>query len=384
VKKNSTPKWTMGLDVGKRNTNYAIGEGDRGGIRVVSEGVVKTTREALEDLLGGRKPMRVVLEVGRQSPWISRQLKKLGHEVIVADARKLALIYKSQKKNDREDARKLMELGHIDPELLSPIQHRSEKTQIELASMRSRDAAVTARTSLINHVRGACAAVGVTLESCSAPTFHKRMAERIPKSLQGAMVPLLKLIEESTSTIRQYDAQLEQLATKHPATEQLRQVAGVGPLTALCFVLTIEKPERFERSREVGPYLGLVPRQDDSGDSRKQLGISKAGDKMLRRLLVSSAQYILGPFGPDTDLQRWGKKLAERGGKNAKKRAVVAVARRLAVLLHSLWVTKKPYEPLRQADAEQAKTGKRERRYKVNRDSKFEEKPKSLSAQESA
>jgi len=111
--------------------------------------------------------------------------------------------------------------------------------------------------------------------------------------------------------------------------------------------VTLENPERFVKSRDVGPYLGLVPKQEDSGESQPQLGISKAGDTMVRRLLVGSAQYILGPFGPDTDLRRYGLRLCERGGKNAKKRAAVAVARKLAVLLHRLWVTGEVYEPLR-------------------------------------
>ena len=126
----------------------------------------------------------------------------------------------------------------------------------------------------------------------------------------------------------------------------MRQVKGVGPITALAYVLTLENPELFAKSREVGPYLGLVPKQEDSGESQPQLGISKTGDTMVRKLLVGSAQYILGPFGPDTDLRRYGLRLCERGGKNAKKRAAVAVARKLAVLLHRLWVSGEVYEPL--------------------------------------
>jgi len=114
-------------------------------------------------------------------------------------------------------------------------------------------------------------------------------------------------------------------------------------------VLTLEDPGRFRQSRAVGPYLGLCPRRDQSGGRDAQLRITKRGDAMLRRLLVSGAQYILGPFGPDTDLRRWGLRLAARGGKNAKKRAVVAVARKLATLLHRLWVSGATYQPLRAA-----------------------------------
>ena len=158
---------------------------------------------------------------------------------------------------------------------------------------------------------------------------------------------LLLLITTLNDEIKSYDQKIEQLASeKYGHTQLLRQVTGVGPITALAYVLTLETPLRFARSRDVGPYLGLVPKQEDSGDSQPQLGISKAGDRMLRKLLVGSAHYILGPFGPDTDLRRFGMRLCERGGKNAKKRAVVAVARKLAVLLHRLWASGEVYEPL--------------------------------------
>jgi len=150
--------------------------------------------------------------------------------------------------------------------------------------------------------------------------------------------------------LRFYDEKMEKLGSEqYPQTKLLRQVKGVGPITALAYVLTLENPQRFAQSRDVGPYLGLVPKQEDSGDNQPQLRITKMGDMMLRRLLVGSAHYILGPFGPDTDLRRYGIRLSERGGKNAKKRAVVAVARKLAVLLHSLWVSGEVYEPLRHA-----------------------------------
>ena len=165
------------------------------------------------------------------------------------------------------------------------------------------------------------------------------------------MDPLLEEIGSLTARIRAFDKVIEELcAEKYPETEIVRQVTGVGPLTALAFVLAIEDPSRFARSRTVGAYFGLVPKQRDSGDQEPQLRIAKTGDEHVRRLLVGSAQYILGPFGPDCDLRRFGLALAARGGKNAKKRAAVAVARKLAVLLHRLWVTGAEYEPLRQAD----------------------------------
>jgi transposase len=185
------------------------------------------------------------------------------------------------------------------------------------------------------------------LPECPARTFHKRVAAHIPEALRPALEPVLEQIASLTERIRQYDRRLEAICKDHyPETELLRQVEGVGPITALTFVLTLEDPYRFEKSRSVGAYLGLVPARDQSGDRDPKKRISKEGDEMLRRLLVGSAHYILGPFGSDSDLRRHGEKIASRGGKNAKKRAAVAVARKLAVILHRLWVSAEVYDPL--------------------------------------
>jgi transposase len=207
---------------------------------------------------------------------------------------------------------------------------------------------VSTRTQLVNHVRGAVKSFGARLPKCPARSFHKRAAAHIPEALQPALGPILETIGSLTQRIRDYEHQLETISKEHyPETELLRQVEGVGALTALTFVLTLEDPYRFERSRSVGAYLGLVPARDQSGDRDPQRRISKEGDEMLSKLLVGSAHYILGPFGKDSDLRRHGQKIASRGAKNSKKRAEVAVARKLAVLLHSLWLSAEVYEPLR-------------------------------------
>src|SRR5207253_7867322 len=206
--------------------------------------------------------------------------------------------------------------------------------------LRARDALVAARTELINATRGLVKSMGTRLPKCSSRSFAQRVKEAVPAEIRDALLPLVGLTAALSDCIQGYDEKIEELGReKYGHTALLRQVKGVGPITALAYVLTLEDPQRFSSSREVGPYLGLVPKQEDSGDSQPQLGISKAGDRMLRRLLVGSSQYMLGAFGPDTDLRRYGLRLCERGGKNAKKRAVVAVARKLAVLLHRLWVT---------------------------------------------
>jgi transposase len=216
-----------------------------------------------------------------------------------------------------------------------------------MAIVRSREALVGTRTQLVNHVRGTVKSFGGRLPKCPARSFHKRASEHIPEALLAALGPILEQIGSLTERIRQYDRQLEAISKEHyPETDLLRRVEGIGPLTALTFVLTLEDPHRFEKSRSVGAYLGLVPATDRSGDSDPQKRISKEGDQMLRKLLVSSAHYILGPFGSDSDLRRHGEKIASRGGKNSKKRAAVAVARKLSVLLHRLWVTGEIYDPL--------------------------------------
>jgi transposase len=298
---------------------------------------------------------RIVIEAGTHSPWISRQLEKYGHEVVVANARKVRLIYDGDYKNDRLDARMLARLGRVDVNLLAPIRHRRAEAQADLALVRSREALVAARVKLINVARGIVKAIGGRLPKTTTAAFAGKIADFIPPELKHALGPLLKSIRSLTEQIARYDELIARLADKkYPETRLLQQVNGIGPLISLTYVLTVDDPSRFANSRAVGCYLGLSPRQRESGNSSPQLGITKAGNGHLRWLLIQAAQYTLGPFGPDSRLRRWGLELASRGGKRAKKRAVVAVARKLAVLLHRLWVTAEVYEPLHAVDRQAA------------------------------
>jgi transposase len=257
------------------------------------------------------------------------------------------LIAENDSKSDSVDAELLARLARIDPGLLKPIVHRGEQAQRDRILIQARDGFVRARTQLVNQVRGFSKSLGTRLSSCSTVTFTKKVRASEGEDLFPGLSTMLGMIDSLSEQIRGMDREIEKLSKeRYPETQLLRQVPGVGPLTALCFVLTIEDPGRFAKSRSVGAYLGLRPRQRDSGEYHSQLRITKAGDRLLRRLLVTSAHYVLGPFGPDTDLRRVGLRLAERGGKAAKKRAVVAIARRLAVLLHRLWVTGEDYVPL--------------------------------------
>jgi transposase len=341
------PQMTAGLDLGDKFSYLCLLDTASG--EVMEEGRLRTSPETFKRRFASeRSPMRIAIEAGTHSPWVSRVLEECGHEVLVANARKLRLIYANKQKTDEMDAENLARLARLDPKLLCPLKHRGEESQAHMAIIRSRQALVVSRTQLVNHVRGTVKSFGGRLPKCPAANFHKNAAGHIPEALMPALGPILEQIGSLTQRIREYDRKLETISKEsYPETELLRQVEGVGPLTALTFVLTLEDPYRFERSRAVGAYLGLVPATDQSGDRDPQKRISKEGDEMLRKLLVSSAHYVLGPFGTDSDLRRHGAKIASRGGKNAKKRAAVAVARKLAVLLHSLWVSGEIYEPLR-------------------------------------
>ena len=341
---------TIGLDLGDKTSRYCC-LNDRG--EVVKQASVGTTKKGMAQTFGALKRSRIALEVGTHSPWVSRLLKSLGHEVYVANPRQVKLISQSSRKDDRVDAMMLARLVRVDPELLRPIRHRSEEAQMDLMAIRVRAALVDGRTMLVNAARGLAKSVGERLPQCDADQMGTAQARALPQPLQTALQPLLEQVEALTVRIKRGDRQIEQIArTKYPETELLQQVQGVGTLIALTFVLTVEDKQRFQKSRDVGCYLGLRPKRSNSGDSEPELRITKEGDVYLRKLLVQGAHYILGRKGPDTDLKRWGTRLAE-GGKRAKKRAVVAVARKLAILLHKLWVCGEVYEPLRNHPARQ-------------------------------
>jgi transposase len=275
-------------------------------------------------------------------------LTQLGYEVIVAHARTVRLIGESSRKDDQRDARTLARLARIDPQLLGPVRHRSAQAHIHLTVIRARAALVSARTALVNAVRGLTKSHGQRLRKCGTEQMDREMAQGLSQELRDILDPLLAEIESLNERIAEYDRRIEQIAKEvYPEVALLKQVKGVGTLIGLTYILTRDDPHRFRRSRDAGCFLGLRPGRRNSGMSEPQMHISKEGDTYLRTLMVQGAHYILGPFGPDSDLRRWGLKLAERGGKNAKKRAVIAVARKLAVLLHKLWVSGEVYEPLR-------------------------------------
>ena len=343
-------EYYIGIDLGDRKSFYCVL--DEGG-EVLAEGSVPTTASGIEGHFKGLGRSRIALEVGTHSPWVREALEEQGHEVYVANPRKMNGGKKSRRrKNDRLDAEMLARQVRSDPKQLYPIRHRREKSRRGLVLLRARDAMVSARTKLVNCVRGLVKSSGYRLPRCGSEVFHKVSLTELSEELREALTPMLEQIGHLTEKIKGYDKEVKRVSLKeYPETKILMQVKGVGELVALAYVLTMEDPGFFRKSRDTGPYLGLVPRQYDSGDSSPQLRITKTGDRMMRKLLTQSAQYILGPFGEDSDLRRHGKKIAERGGKNGKKRAVIAVARKLAVLLHRLWQTGEEYKPLYNSQA---------------------------------
>jgi transposase len=322
---------------------------------VVERFAFRTDREGLAKAFEGRPRARVVIEVGTHSPWVSRQLERLGHEVVVANPRKVRLIAQGLNKDDRKDAELLARLGRADLRLLHPVVHRSEQAQRDRALLRVREGLVASRTLLINQTRGIAKALGSRVSKGDTSSFARRARHELAPELFTGLEVLLDQIERLSQEIRTLHRRIEEVGrTRYPETQRLMQVRGVGPITALAYVLTLEDPSRWRHSRAVGPYLGLTPRRRNSGEHNPELRITKSGDVYLRKLLVQCAHYILGPFGEDCELKRFGLRLIAQGGKRAGKRARVAVARKLAVLLHRLWVSGAAYEPLREPAAKSA------------------------------
>lgn len=343
MKDTNTRIASIGIDLGDTDAYYAML--NEAGV-FAEEGRVAMTPAGIRKTFATLPPTRIALEAGAQSRWIAKLLGEFGHDVIVANPRQVQLITANQSKNDVNDARLLARLARVDPSLLSPLTHREETEQTALLAIRARAQLVKTRVALMHSLRGMVKGFGVRLPHATSDCFLERCRTAVPATLLVHLDGLFTTIANLTRQIEAYDEQIEQLAREaYPATQLLRQVPGVGTLTALTYVLTIGRAERFQKSRQAGAYLGLRPRQQQSGGQDPQLGITKAGDGYLRKLLVQSAHCVLHATAKDSALRQWGKRLCERGGKNAKKRAIVAVARKLAVLLHKLWASGEEYRP---------------------------------------
>jgi len=316
---------------------------------VVLREVVACRECAVKAVFGKMDPCVVALETGGHTTWLGRLLAELKHEVVVANARKVRAISANERKSDWRDAEMLARLVRSDRTLLCPVRLRGKESQADMILLKARDAAVRARALMVNTARALVKGTGERVRACSTEAFPRRCRETLGEETVLALTGLLAGIEAQTEVVRGYDRKIKETADEHRRASDVNRVAqvtGVGTHTALAFVVTLEEAQRFGNARQIGAFLGLTPRRDQSGATDKALGITHAGNPMLRRLMVNSAQYIMGPFGPDCDLRRFGTKLIARGGKAAKKRAIIAVARKLSVLLLRLWQTGETYEPV--------------------------------------
>ncbi len=353
---NNNTELTIGMDMSDKKSEVCILDAEG---NVVNRGSVINNMDELHTFFTpfpNPSKILIAMETGTHSPWISSYLVELGFNVLVGNSRKLRAIWASEKKNDKRDAEMLARMARFDKKLFHPIRHRGKKSQSMLAVLKARDILVKSRTMLITSVRGTLKSMGVRIPKCSTNCFGEKVMDMIPKEQQFGLLELLDTIKMLSKKITIYDGKIAMLSEKEfPETKIFSAITGVGPITALAFVLIIEDPKHFKNSRDIGPFLGLIPRQDQSGEIDKQLGISKAGNELLRRLLVQCAQYILGVFGPDCDLRRFGKVIEARGGSSAKKKAIIAVARKLGVLMHHLWANNKKYDPLFNANKKKKK-----------------------------
>jgi len=275
---------------------------------------------------GNMKKLTVAMETGTHSPWMSEMLENCGCKVLVAHARSLRMIWDSDRKCDRRDAEMLARMAKSDPKLLNPVKHRSRECRRDLAVIKARDILLRTSTTMINYIAGTLKSFGVKIDRINPADSPDGLLKSLPRELVPVLSGVFRHLKALAKEIRRYDKQIEKLCEKYPETEKLRQVGGVGPLTALAFVLVVSEPERFRNGRRLASYLGLVPERSQSGESDEQLGITKAGNGLLRRYLVQASNYIMGPFGKACDLRSFGMRLASRGGKTARRKAKVAVA----------------------------------------------------------
>lgn len=336
MKKSKSSTYTVGIDLGDKSHEVCVLDADSS---IVLQESILNKREALLALSKKHRGALIIMEASTHSPWISRLFESSGHGVVVANPRKVRAIYDTDNKNDKRDAELLARIGRMDRNLLYGVTHKSEEDQRRLKVLDVRDNLVRARVVQVNSVRGIFKSLGISLpKGCSTEVFSKRCRDELNAEDIALVEPSLKMIECLTDLIKTEDKRIQKLInTEYPAARKLMSVPGVGPVTALAFVLVIGSPDRFKSPRDVGPYMGLVPKRDQSGETDKELRISKCGNGMLRRLLVSCAQYTLGAFGPPSALREAGLRKALKGAKVSKKKAVVMVARKLSVMLLALW-----------------------------------------------
>ena len=334
---------TIGMDLGNRK--HTVCALDQTG-NVLWRKDVANTPEALKPFFEENAGATVAMETGLCCRWVSALAKSCGCDALVGNARKLAAIWQSKRKNDENDALLIAELARASRRLFHPVELRDDKRHEMVQVIELREVAVSQRTQAVNSVRGLCKAHGVFIPKCDASCFHRVAKDAIPAGMAWKFKPMLRHLKELALTIGRYDDMLEEYAQEHFGDEVglLRTVPGVGPVTSCAFVAHIADPKRFGRARDAGAYFGLTPGQDQSGDRDAPKRITKTGSASVRRLLVTAANYILRESSADTALKRHGERICARGGKVARRKAKTAVARKLAVIMLAMLKSGKPYD----------------------------------------
>lgn len=344
---------TIGADVSDRTTKICVMTKAEGGERrIVVETTCATTKAGFEEALSKfDRSWPVVFETGTHCRWMDRLFKEMGFKTIVGNPGKIPSITKSNTKNDRNDARELARLAIADPAMLHPVFLRDEVYQQMLRFHHSRNMLISQRTQTINQIRGFAKSMGHRIECSSTEKFHELSKADWPRELEECAWPLMGVLKTVNLKIKAYDRLIERLAERpefKPMVERVRVVYGVGVIGSTVFVAAIGgRPDRFDHTRDIGAYLGMIPKQDQSGDDDKQLHITHAGADIVRATLVECAGVVMMSNAKDTDLKLKGLRIAMHGGGIAKKKAKVAVARALAVtMLAMLKDPEREYVPL--------------------------------------
>ena len=344
---------TIGADVSDRTTKICVmTKADGGERRIVVETTCATTKAGFEEAFSKfDRSWPVVFETGTHCRWMDRLFRRMGFKTIVGNPGKIPSITKSNTKNDRNDARELARLAIADPAMLHPVFLRDEVYQQMLRFHHARNVLISQRTQTINQIRGFAKSMGYRIECSSTGRFHEQRKAGWPNELEECTWPLMGVLKAINLKIKAYDKLIARLAERpefKPMIERVRVVYGVGTIGSTVFVAAIGgRPDRFDRVRDIGPYFGMIPKQDQSGDDDKQLHITHAGPEIVRTALVECAGVVMMEKSKDTDLKLKGLRIAMRGGKIARKKAKVAVARGLAVaMLALLQHPEREYVPL--------------------------------------
>ena len=339
---------TIGMDVSDRKTQVCVMAGTARKPKIIMETTIPTTKEGLAKFLSAQdRSAPVAFEAGTHCRWMNEVAEGMGFKVYVANPCRLRMITESKTKNDVNDARMLARLALSDPGLLHPVKLRGPGHQKMLNLHEMRNLLVKQRTGIVVQLRAVAKSMGFRIVKCQAASFHNLDRKAWPKDLNDIAWPMIKNLEQLAVTIKTYEKQIRELAetpTFKAQVGRLMEIRYVGLYVATGFVaVTGGDMDRFEKPRDIGPWLGVTPKQDQSGDIDRQCRITKAGSPFMRRLLVESAQMILRDGSSDTDLKAKGLRICARGAKIAKRKAVTAVARSLAVLMVAM--LKKPDAP---------------------------------------